>query len=105
MITKPTVMILGAGASMPYGFPSGEGLFNQACRMPLAVLADTIWPAARHFAPPLHLAVRESLDQSLDAMLELRADLVEAGKAFMARSLLLTEARARESVEDLAGAY
>ena len=26
MITKPTVLILGAGASMPYGFPSGEEL-------------------------------------------------------------------------------
>lgn len=26
MITKPTCLILGAGASMPYGFPSGEQL-------------------------------------------------------------------------------
>ncbi|NQV14498.1 hypothetical protein HQ531_03490 [bacterium] len=26
MITKPTVFILGAGASVPYGFPTGEGL-------------------------------------------------------------------------------
>ena len=25
-LTKPTVLILGAGASMPYGFPSGDEL-------------------------------------------------------------------------------
>jgi hypothetical protein len=65
------MMILGAGASMPYEFPSGEGLFNHARRMPLETLASTIHPAGRRLAPPLHLAVRESLDQSLDAMLEL----------------------------------
>lgn len=28
MITKPTALILGAGASMPYGFPSGQGLLT-----------------------------------------------------------------------------
>ena len=28
MISKPTVLILGAGASMPFGFPSGEGLVS-----------------------------------------------------------------------------
>lgn len=26
MITDPIVMVLGAGASIPYGFPSGTGL-------------------------------------------------------------------------------
>jgi hypothetical protein len=26
VITTPTTFILGAGASMPYGFPSGENL-------------------------------------------------------------------------------
>ena len=29
MIEKSTVLILGAGASMPYGFPSGEGLMQE----------------------------------------------------------------------------
>jgi len=29
MITRPTVLILGAGASMPYGFPSGRELLYQ----------------------------------------------------------------------------
>jgi hypothetical protein len=30
VIRKRTVFILGAGASMPYGFPSGEGLLKSA---------------------------------------------------------------------------
>lgn len=32
MIDKPTTIVLGAGASMPYGFPSGEGLRKNICR-------------------------------------------------------------------------
>jgi hypothetical protein len=31
MITKPTLFILGAGASIPYGFPSGWDLRNRIC--------------------------------------------------------------------------
>ena len=27
MITKPTVLVLGAGASIPYGYPSGTVIF------------------------------------------------------------------------------
>lgn len=32
MITKPTVLILGAGASMPFGFPNGLQLKAEICR-------------------------------------------------------------------------
>ena len=31
MITKPTVLILGAGASVDYGFPTGRGLVSLIC--------------------------------------------------------------------------
>jgi hypothetical protein len=31
MITTPTVFILGAGASIPYGFPSGLDLVDMIC--------------------------------------------------------------------------
>lgn len=29
MIRRQTVFVLGAGASYPYGFPTGEGLVNE----------------------------------------------------------------------------
>ena len=32
MIKTPTVLILGAGASINYGFPSGLQLKNEICR-------------------------------------------------------------------------
>jgi hypothetical protein len=32
MIKKKTVLILGAGASIPYGFPSGDALFEIICK-------------------------------------------------------------------------
>lgn len=32
MIDKPTVFILGAGASVPYGYPTGEGLREDICK-------------------------------------------------------------------------
>ena len=32
MIDAPTVFILGAGASMAFGFPSGKGLLDIICR-------------------------------------------------------------------------
>lgn len=31
MISKPTVLVLGAGASAPYGFPTGEEFAKQVC--------------------------------------------------------------------------
>ncbi|MCH7950707.1 MAG: WbqC family protein [Candidatus Dadabacteria bacterium] len=33
MITNPTVFILGAGASKPYGFPTGMGLKNEILKI------------------------------------------------------------------------
>ena len=33
MITVPTTLILGAGASEPYGFPLGVGLLNKVCEL------------------------------------------------------------------------
>ena len=31
MIKTPTVFVLGAGASIPYGYPSGEKLREEIC--------------------------------------------------------------------------
>jgi hypothetical protein len=32
MIKRPTVLILGAGASVPFGFPSGRQVLDDVCR-------------------------------------------------------------------------
>lgn len=39
MITEPTVFILGAGASKPYGYPTGAELRRQICRDPVGKLS------------------------------------------------------------------
>jgi len=68
-------------------------------------VSDEISPSQRDHAGPLQLAVRSSLHRSLDAMLERRSELVEAGKAYMARRLLRAEAAAREAVADAPGTW
>jgi hypothetical protein len=97
MLSKNTVVILGAGASMPYGFPSGRDLLRsaQAFQTP-ETLADFIKSPASAGARPLFDALRDTLDQSIDAMLEtLPSVVVDAGKGFIARYLLNREFDAR----------
>jgi hypothetical protein len=104
-ISKPTVLILGAGASKPYGFPTGEELFDGVRQLQVHEVSDEISPSQSDHAGPLQLAVRSSLHRSLDAMLERRSELVEAGKAYTARRLLRAEAAAREAVADAPGTW
>jgi len=104
-VSKPTVFIVGAGGSIPYGFPSGEGLLASARVQTANRLVDIIRPAARTLVPSFQFAVQGTLDRSLDAMLELRTDIVDAGKAFMARTILVAEAAHREIREDRPGAW
>jgi hypothetical protein len=102
MITKPTVFVLGAGVSMPYGFPSGKKL------------VELIHSSTREFAPEYptlssinrETTYRElvakfgkdvvmkfgdalfySQQQSIDAFLEHRPEFSEIGK--LAISLLI----------------
>ncbi len=41
MITTPTVFVLGAGVSMPYGFPSGRQLIEQISNTALGKFTPT----------------------------------------------------------------
>jgi hypothetical protein len=91
VITIPTVLILGAGASAPRGFSTGGELLSQARRAGQSGLEEMIKPVSENYAEALSAAVRGTGDKSLDAMLELRSDLVQAGKALMARVLLNCE--------------
>ena len=40
MITRPTVLVLGAGASKPYGFPTGREIADQ-------IIGALLYPALR----------------------------------------------------------
>jgi len=84
MIVKPTVFVLGAGASVPYGFPTGPELADEVCRHfedmapPGHPFRDTEFslalmgafndhgvsiPLIQQFAPAFRLAGCDSLDE------------------------------------------
>ena len=84
MIEKPTVFILGAGASAPYGYPSGqklvddikESLIKKSLLYRMCLLFDFSETYIRDFAEALH----NSLDSSIDAFLERRPVFIDLGK-------------------------
>jgi hypothetical protein len=95
MITKPTVLILGAGASMPYGFPSGGKLREIildnlqldhpprewiSTLLKLGITVDCI----RTFQYDLH----HSDSSSVDAFIEYRPEFLEIGKLAITFSLI-----------------
>src|SRR5438094_963846 len=88
MIEKRTVLILGAGASIPYGFPSGRHLRELILRTaPLRKLMNEIgfeWSLIDDFQSSLQAAD----PPSVDVFLEGRQDLLEIGKAAIAAALL-----------------
>jgi hypothetical protein len=93
MIETPTVFVLGAGASSPYGFPTGAGL--------RADIIKTI--RASDGGPLLQLgfdetdfrrftdALEKSATNSVDAFLENRAEFRELGKLAIAWRLIMRE--------------
>ena len=93
MITTPTVLVLGAGASVPYGYPTGAGLTDaiiaklshrtsNAVEILLALgVCDrgTILSFANH--------LRGSTVQSVDAFLENNDEFLDIGKVAIAQAL------------------
>lgn len=106
MITTPTVLILGAGASKSYGFPTGEELKREICE---ELNADNIKSliltlgeydirgalCQAGFAKQLIQQFRDKLARSprssVDAFLEHQPEYVQVGKAAMAAVLLTHE--------------
>jgi hypothetical protein len=92
MISHPTAFILGAGASIPYGFISGEGLHRDARVMGIQNLRSKTRSAELEpQLQELHKALQQTHDSSLDALLELRPDIARCGKRLMASILLELE--------------
>jgi hypothetical protein len=95
MINKPTVFVLGAGASIPYGYPSGatlvtdivyelsqKGLLFKLCRE-----LGFSQPEISKFAETLNL----SGDKSIDAFLERNPQFIKLGKIAITLKLIEKE--------------
>jgi hypothetical protein len=96
MIKIPTVLILGAGASMPYGYPSGKQLKDIICSMLPDPESDLSKKLRELGHEPVDVAEFEkalfySGKNSVDAFLEYRMEFVEIGKAAMAYVLMSYE--------------
>jgi hypothetical protein len=95
MIKDPTVFILGAGASCPFGFPSGDKLLRDlAVRASLGAVDTTAFAASwrgdelKNFRKLLH----ESAPQSIDDFLQDHKDqFLRLGKLALARELIQYE--------------
>lgn len=100
MIEKRTVLILGAGASIPFGYPSGKRLLEtiveqsgyassdlQGCLRDMGYTS----PQIVEFGQTLRYSGRASVD----AFLEYRPDFMPIGKAAMADVLIRCETERR----------
>ena len=93
MISKPTVLVLGAGASQKYGFPSGTELKNQVVRT-LSGEGSSLFERysgmgyneqeVRRFRD----ALKQSGVPSVDAFLEHRQEFLGIGKTAIAEILI-----------------
>ncbi len=100
MITKKTVLVLGAGASGPYGFRTGAGLRNWAVTQiqnapasPLIKVLSDLGYEERHrndFAGEL----RHAGTASIDLFLESRDEFMPIGKSVIACGLIEHEVAA-----------
>ena len=97
MIREPTVLILGAGASAPYGLPTGWDLRRQILTGLNAQMFDErLSPSSAHpdAIAEFQQAFRQSGQYSIDAFLEHRVEYMEIGKRAIAATLLPQESTA-----------
>ena len=96
MISEPTVLILGAGASIPYGFPDGWTLKNDICDK---ILGGGSTPLKEAFSQiffkmnvlPFARLLQFSAELSIDAFLERRPEFEDVGKKAIAGELIQYE--------------
>jgi hypothetical protein len=100
MLEKRTVLVLGAGASAPYGFPVGERLFYEVVEQTGRQDSDAFKVLrGLDYAPAAIALFREALRKSgalsVDAFLEHRREYESLGKDAMAAVLIRQEATDR----------
>ena len=92
VIRTPTVLVLGAGASCPYGFPTAKQLKNCICevfasRTPaIRLLGDNVAPAEKFLE--FREAFWKSGTASVDAFLKGRPEFLDVGKFAIAYCLI-----------------
>jgi hypothetical protein len=92
MFEKKTVFVLGAGASKPYGFPTGQELLvNLRTRSRINLRQLTGDTVTEDEAANLGRALRSTMLPSIDMLLEHRPDLRQIGKRVMGIRLLQKE--------------
>jgi hypothetical protein len=88
MITKPTVLILGAGASEHCGYPLGKGLVSRLCSLRGTHALDTLPEGlTRKDAESFLTRLSYSDSDSIDAFLEKNRDQAQLGKFLIAREI------------------
>lgn len=100
MISAPTVLVLGAGASVPYGFPTGVQLRTNMIRRnpasePSIVEVLNQLNFNRKTALRFHKELARCGLKSVDQLLEQREDLRQIGKTLIAIELVQCESDSR----------
>lgn len=97
MFRRKTVLVLGAGASIPYGFPSGQGLIDQITGTLEVVEKRALLEEGFDGVDYTDLqdALRKAQPASIDAFLKYRPDLRRVGKFAIALMLVRQERAGR----------
>ena len=92
MIRQKTVFIIGAGASAPFGFPTGNKLVDDVNRLISSrdeqQTISNVTGCRRSLVEDFRLALVNSEKTSVDAFLEHRPEYLEIGRAAIARALI-----------------
>jgi len=94
VIEEETVLIIGAGGSMPYHFPSGQTLLEDVCER--CANPNEKSPLVQLGVPPPNIvefvnALARSGAGSVDEFLEHRPDFIKVGRLAIAQSLIRFE--------------
>lgn len=110
MIKNKTVLVLGAGASMDFGFPSGQRLVEIICDSSAASVRnrkEMLVKMGRGEKEILAFCedLKVSGQPSVDAFLEHRPEFIEVGKSAMALVLLPLEAASTSNLHNVKKAH
>ena len=97
MIKDQTILILGAGASVPYGFPTGNEMIQIVLTKLISGKNSWIPQLCEYFKideghiEKFKASLKQSDQPSVDAFLERRPEFLEVGKLTMALAILTSE--------------